>query len=95
MEGIKNNLFKDAGVEAIANERNAICMACPHIDLKGGSCLVPGTQPCCGKCGCSLKIKQRSLSSPCGDEEAPRWLALLSEEEEQAFREKIDYKDPE
>lgn len=42
LEGVKNNLFKSADVEAIAAEREAICKACPHIDLEGGDCLVPG-----------------------------------------------------
>lgn len=93
-EGVKNSIFKSEHVEEIAAARMEICNACPHIDHEGDSCLVSGTQPCCGKCGCSLKLKLRSLSSQCGDEENPRWLALLSPEEEQALKEEIDYKDP-
>ena len=94
LEGISNSVFKSEDVEAIAAERKAICDACPHIDLEGDSCLVKGTQPCCGKCGCSLKFKLRSLSSDCGDEENPRWTALLSPEEEQSIKDEIGYQEP-
>jgi hypothetical protein len=81
-EGLKNSLVKDEFVEQIAKARFEICKACPHIDLKGDQCMVAKTQPCCGKCGCSLGMKTRSLSSDCGDEENPRWVAVLSQEEE-------------
>jgi hypothetical protein len=40
---------------------------------------MPGTQPCCNLCGCSLSFKTRSLSSSCPDF---RWKALISEEDE-------------
>ena len=85
LEGIKNNAFKNEHVEQIAAERMAICQKCPSLDTEGSECMVPGTQPCCGKCGCSLQLKLRSLSSDCGDEENPRWHALLSQEEEDAL----------
>lgn len=94
LEGFKNNMFKSEDVEAIAAEREAICKQCPHIDYHGSQCLVPGTQPCCGKCGCSLKLKLRSLSSDCGDEENPRWHALLEPEEEDAIKDQINYQEP-
>ena len=42
-----------------------ICTECSEIDLKGSKCEIPGTQPCCGNCGCSLAFKTRSLSSEC------------------------------
>lgn len=93
LEGIKNNVFKNDDVEAIAAEREAICTACPHIDNTGSSCLVPGTQPCCGKCGCSLKLKLRSLSSACGDEENPRWDSFLTWEEEEELKDQINNKE--
>jgi len=35
----------------------AICMGCEYVDNKGDKCLMPGTQPCCGYCGCSLRLK--------------------------------------
>ena len=95
LEGVKNNIFKSEHVEEIAAARRAICFSCPHIDLEGESCLVSGTQPCCSKCGCSLKLKLRSLSSSCGDEQNPRWEALLEDEEEQVIKNKIGYTDPE
>ena len=90
LEGITNSVFKKEDVEVIAAEREKICATCEHLDLEGSSCLVSGTQPCCGQCGCSLKFKLRSLSSDCGDEENPRWKALLSQEEEDAFNQTLD-----
>jgi len=79
LEGIKNSIFKKEAIEEIANERNELCKKCEHIDIKGDSCMVPGTQPCCGLCGCSLKLKQRSLASGCDD---GYWDPVLTEEEE-------------
>jgi len=85
LEGIKNSVFKDEHVEQIAAERMSICAECPDFDTEGSECFVPGTHPCCGQCGCSLKFKLRSLSSSCGNEEEPRWNALLTQEEEDSF----------
>lgn len=79
LEGIKNSVFTSEHVEEIAKERDSICQSCPFIDRSGSSCIVPGTQPCCGKCGCSLHFKQRSLSSSCDDR---RWDAVLSQDED-------------
>jgi len=89
LEGVKNSVFKSEHVEEIAAERKAICDTCPALDKEGSSCLAPGTQPCCSKCGCSLQFKLRSLSSACGDEENPKWHALLSQEEEDALNEQL------
>jgi hypothetical protein len=86
MEGIKNNMFKTAHVENIAFFRNEICNSCEFIDKVGNSCAVPTTQPCCSECGCSLKLKTRSLASEC-----PKgfWKAELTEAEEQALLKQI------
>jgi len=90
LEGIKNSVFKTEHIEQIAAERKSICEECPDFDAKGDDCLAPGTQPCCGQCGCSLEFKLRSLSSNCGNEEEPRWHALLSQEEEDALANQTD-----
>jgi hypothetical protein len=82
LEGIKNSVFKQEHIELIAAERQSICDKCDLIDLKGDKCLVPGTKPCCGECGCSLDFKTRSLSSHCPHPKGPRWDAYLTEEEE-------------
>lgn len=82
LEGIKNKIFTTDHIQEIADERMSICRKCPHYDMTGDKCAVPLTQPCCGKCGCSLGIKVYSLSSGCGDEENPRWDPILTEEEE-------------
>jgi len=68
-----------------------ICNACPFIDHTGDKCYVAGTQPCCGKCGCKLAWKTRSLSSACGDEENPRWQAIISLEEEASIYKELNY----
>lgn len=73
--GLKNFFFKNPYVEAIATERLAVCKSCPSYDDKGTKCEVPGTKPCCGECGCSLKLKVRSIDE---DNECPlnKWKKL-------------------
>ena len=92
LEGIKNSLFKKEHVEAIAEKRMSICNTCPLIDTKGDLCLVPGTAPCCGACGCKLSLKIRSLSSECAHPDGPQWLAVLTENEEDHLYTNINYK---
>lgn len=92
-EGIKNSVFKKEHIEEIASSRMEICESCPLIDKSGDECLVSGTEPCCGACGCSLKFKLRSLSSPCGDEDNPRWGSVLSEEDEDLLKESLNYEE--
>ena len=79
-EGLKNYVFIDEFVEQIYNERMDTCNSCEFIDTTGNSCIVPGTQPCCSICGCSLKLKGRSLSSSCDKE---FWKAIITPEEEE------------
>jgi len=90
MEGIKNNIFKREDVERVADARMEICTGCPVFDLTGKGCMVPGTEPCCnqdkGGCGCSLAFKTRSLSSSCP---MGRWEAEMSQEEEDALKQKL------
>jgi len=59
--GLRNFIIKDPYVEAIARQRYNMCKGCPSYDYKGLKCEVPGTKPCCGECGCSLKLKVRSI----------------------------------
>jgi len=65
LEGLKNYVSRTTEIEKLARARMEICNECPLIDLKGTSCFAPGTQPCCGSCGCSLKLKTRSQDSNC------------------------------
>jgi len=81
MEGIKNAVVRDKFVEVIAKERQKICDGC---EFMGNECMVPGTGPCCNVCGCSLKLKTRSLSSAC---DKKKWKAMLSEEQEDELNE--------
>lgn len=87
-EGIKNSMFKKEHVEQIADQRMKICEACPHIDKEGSKCFAPGTQPCCGLCGCKLTFKVRSLASSCDDK---RWDAMLTGDQEDKLYNDIDY----
>lgn len=87
LEGIKNSVFKTEHVEEVAAARNAICQSCDLIDRSGDKCVMPGTQPCCGVCGCSLQFLQRSLSSRC---EEGKWEAVLSEEESDLLNNSLD-----
>jgi len=86
-EGIANTVFKKEHVEAVATDRFQICIKCSLFDARGDSCVVPGSQPCCGDCGCSLAFKVRSLSSEC-----PKgfWDALVTEEDEEIITKQID-----
>lgn len=82
LEGVYNTVVKDEFVETVAEFRMNICNSCEY---KGDKCTVPGTGPCCGACGCSLKAKVRSLSSACGaiqNGEEPKWLPVLSQKQE-------------
>ena len=78
-EGIKNSVIRDNFVEDVSAKRMAICIECPEIDRKGSECAVPGTQPCCKECGCSLSFKTRALSTECPLGE---WKAIMTEDEE-------------
>lgn len=89
LEGIKNNIFKVDHIEEIAQERLAFCKGCVHFD---GPCMIGGTGPCCGDCGCSLKLKVRSLSSTC-PLEVPKWKAVLTFEEEYMLQKKLREED--
>ena len=91
LEGVKNTIFKKDHIEFIASERMKICEACPLIDREGSKCMVPGTAPCCGACGCKLAFKTRSLSSECAHPDKPKWEAILTDEEQDKLYEEINY----
>lgn len=76
LEGLKNNVFKKEDVEVIYEERLNICKGCEHYDIKGTDCAVPGTNPCCGHCGCSIGLKLRCLSCSCP---IKKWDKLLTQ----------------
>jgi len=79
LEGIKNKIFKQEHIEVEAGLRWDICKQCEFLDTKGSDCAMPGTQPCCADCGCSLSIKIRSLASECPKK---KWSAYLTDDEE-------------
>ena len=83
LEGITNSIFKKEHVEEIAEARLKICGTCEFLDKEGTKCFVPGTQPCCGVCGCKLAWKTRALSEGCDEH---KWEAILTPEEEVEIR---------
>lgn len=90
MEGIVNNVFKKEHVEEISQKRINICITCPEIDYEGSMCAMPGTQPCCKSCGCSLSLKTRSLSSECP---LLKWGAVLNQKEDDELQLKLSQQD--
>jgi hypothetical protein len=54
VEGWRNVVFPNEHAEKVANARAAICARCEYI--KAGKC---------GKCGCNLAAKTRSMKSKC------------------------------
>jgi len=87
LEGVKNNVFKKEHIEQVAESRKQKCDVCNELDKSGEKCAVPGTSPCCGQCGCSLKFKTRSLSSECP---MGYWDAIVSESEEDMIKHSIE-----
>tara|TARA_R110000824_G_scaffold66344_3_gene172247 strand:+ start:4653 stop:5072 length:420 start_codon:yes stop_codon:yes gene_type:complete len=85
-EGIKNKIFKNDDVEAIAKLRWMECKLCPLLDKEGSSCAVPGTKPCCSDCGCSISLKIRSMSSDCPK---GRWDAVMPPEMEDKLKKQL------
>ena len=85
-EGIKNKIFKNDDVEAIAKMRWQECKICPLLDREGSSCAVKTTKPCCSDCGCSISLKIRSMSSDCPK---GRWKAIMPAKMEDELKKQI------
>lgn len=90
IEGLKNKVFKKDHVEQIYNERMEVCNQCTSLDVTGENCAVPGTNPCCSECGCSLSLKGRSLASECP---LKKWLAVLTDVENLLVTKSIEKND--
>jgi hypothetical protein len=67
-------------VEDVYQMRMKICKKCPSIDPEGSKCMVAGTKPCCGVCGCSLSLKLRSMDSSCPHPDGPKWKEVQIEQ---------------
>tara|TARA_R100000152_G_C6546015_1_gene22322 strand:+ start:125 stop:463 length:339 start_codon:yes stop_codon:yes gene_type:complete len=85
-EGVKNKIFKNEDVEAIAKLRWQKCTLCSALDNKGIKCAVKGTAPCCADCGCSLGFKLRALSSECPRK---KWPAIMDPASEKLLKQQI------
>ena len=79
VEGITNSIIKNEFVEEVSKLRIEICNECDEKDVVGNECALPGSQPCCTLCGCSLSFKTRSLSTSCP---AKKWGSIVSEKKE-------------
>tara|TARA_R110001583_G_scaffold98156_1_gene243035 strand:+ start:240 stop:575 length:336 start_codon:yes stop_codon:yes gene_type:complete len=86
MEGVKNKVFKNEDVEEIAKARWIECSTCEHLDNEGNKCAIKATKPCCGKCGCSLGLKIRALSSGCP---IGKWKHITDIKTERAIKNQI------
>lgn len=84
LEGLRYRIFKTKLSERVYEKRSAICATCPNRTMDDHKCFVPGTQPCCSLCGCSLSLKLRSLSSECP---AGKWKPVMTEEQEDKYYE--------
>ena len=91
-EGLKNKVFKKQDVEDIAHIRWMTCAGCKHLDTEGSQCAVKATKPCCGKCGCSIGLKIRSLSSDCPE---GYWNAVTDKDSALAIKKQIKEKEEE
>jgi|TARA_R100001443_G_C3347524_1_gene175990 hypothetical protein len=85
-EGIKNKVFTNEEVEEIARIRYGICTQCEYFDNVGTHCAVPGMQPCCSDCGCSLPLKTRSMSAGCPKN---KWSPFIPKEMEETLKENL------
>ena len=90
-EGFRNRVFYRPMIEEVAYNRMEICIGCDDIDYEGDKCMIPGTAPCCGVCGCKLSLKLRSLASECPHPDGPKWKAHISEEEQDALYKSMNY----
>jgi len=79
VEGITNSVVKNEFVEHVSKLRMEICNTCDAKDNVGKECVIPGSQPCCTMCGCSLAFKTRSLSTSCPGK---KWGSIVSEKKE-------------
>lgn len=82
LEGLRYRIFKNDLVEEVYLERREVCSTCPFKTYKEKECMVPGTAPCCARCGCSLNLKLRSLSSECP---VGKWGPHFTEEQEVSY----------
>ena len=78
-DGIKHNVVPTKSIRFIAKYRMSICKSCEHYSYNKQDCLIPGTEPCCKLCGCSLDLKTYSLSSSCP---MNKWTQIISEEKD-------------
>lgn len=87
LEGVANNVFKKEHIEEMYNHRLKICKTCPAMDVKGDSCAMPNSAPCCAECGCSFSIKLRSGSAQC---DLNKWGPEMTTEEEDELDEYLN-----
>jgi hypothetical protein len=71
VEGFKHLIYNDPDVEFLATERAKICAKCPFAEKSGIYSVVIDNKTKniqgmkCGKCGCNLSAKVRSVQDAC------------------------------
>lgn len=71
IDGFAHLIYNDPEVEAIAKNRAAICATCPFAEKFGLYSIVVDNKTKqiqgmkCGKCGCNLSAKVRSMEDRC------------------------------
>lgn len=73
-EGFKNYVFENEQIERIAEQRAAICAACPKV--KKYSLYKFIGQYGCSVCKCAVAAKVRSLEEQCPHPDGARWEAV-------------------
>ena len=80
INGWGNSFFPDPLYEKLATERATICGECPFLKLKS----------VCGKCGCPIISKVRSLNSHCP---MSKWKAVregIDKETKERYLQRVD-----
>ncbi len=90
-DGIFNRFITREHIELVAKARIDVCTGCPLFDTKGTSCMIPGTTPCCSACGCKLSFKTRALSAECEHPDGPRWIATITQDQEDKIYKRLNY----
>ena len=71
VKGFSNLIFNDPEVELLATQRAKICALCPYAEKSGIYSIIIDNKTTqiqgmkCGRCGCNLSAKVRSVADSC------------------------------
>lgn len=89
LQGVTNSIFVKDVIEEMAQERLAVCRACPfnsEVARAEGKTIMRKDEHCLD-CGCNLHLKSRAPSSECPQK---KWLALATTEESRQIMELLE-----